>query len=184
MSRIMHARYRFIADVYAEVTERNRSGQYVREWTEKVGEIKGSARGILGGGIRVVGSTETWGEDYEDVEWVKMRVGTLTLGDGLTIRQVHVIPGEMDGGEPGTFSQVYLDSSLVDEYAGSGHLNRSYRVGNIRRQFPRRGETSEALWQDEHGQPQMFSIIGIQPVFEAFDRMTEWDLLLKGVTGD
>lgn len=184
MSRIMHARYRFLADVLKETTERNRSGQYVRSWTEKVGEIKGSARGILGGGIRVVGSTETWGEDYEDVEWVKMRVGSLTIGDALTIQQVHVIPGEMDGGGPGAFSQVYLDNGLVDEYTGTGQVNRSYRVSNIRRQYPRRGETSEALWTDEHGQPQLFSIVGIQPVFEPFDRMTEWDLLLKGVTGD
>lgn len=163
MSSLMRARYRFVADVYTETAERNRAGQYVRSWDKKAGEIKGTARGILGGGIRVVGSTETWGEDYEDIEWVKMRVGTLAITDEHTL-------------VPDTEQQAEAYESL----------NRSYRVSNIRRdpRHIRRGQSSTPLWRDESGDPQLFSIVGVQPVLDPYDRMTEWDLLLKGVTGD
>lgn len=147
MSGILHARYRMIADVYRQESYREPSGQWVRTWPETpFTEITCSARGILGAGIRVVGSTETWGEDYEDVEWVKLRTATTNLFD--------------------------LDFS--DEY-----LIRSHRIGNIRRKA-----NGETLWRDENGNPEMFQIKGISPVFDPFDRIAEVDVLLKGITGD
>lgn len=144
MSGILHARYRMLADLYPQISTRDRSGQVVRDWDydNPIDTIRCSARGILGAGIRVVGSTQTFGVDYDDVEWVKMRVGETNL--------------------------------FSDEY-----LVKSYRVGNIRNY-----RTEYTLWRGPEGNPLVFNIFGISPVFDPFDRVVEYDVLLKGVTGD
>lgn len=51
----------------------NESGEIVRAWIPGQTGIKGIARGISGGGIRVVGSTERWGDVHEDVEIVRLQ---------------------------------------------------------------------------------------------------------------
>lgn len=143
MSRLLQARYRMWADVYPELRERDRSGQVTRTWDydHPIDTISCSARGILGGGIRVVGSTQTWDEDYEDVEWVKLRTASEIL---------------------------FLDEEIL----------KSHQIGNIRRKDGR------LLWKDSKGEPLIFNISGIQPVLDAFDRISEVEVLLKGVTGD
>lgn len=143
MSSILQARYRMFAEVYPEVRERERSGQIIRTWDydNPIDTIKCSARGILGGGIRVVGSTQTWDEDFEDVEWVKLRTASEVL---------------------------FLDEEIL----------KSYQIGNIRH------KDGHLLWKDSQGGPLIFNIQGITPVLDAFDRISEVDILLKGVTGD
>ena len=124
-----------VADVYTESVVQNRAGQPVREYV-KDREIRCLARGILGQGIRVVGSAERYiDEDYEDVEVVKMRTSDKNLHKGL-------------------------------------------RVGNIRN-----GPRGEVLWKNENG-PITFIVEGVTPVFDPFNTVIEYDLLLRGVTGD
>lgn len=53
------------------------TGQTTRTWAKDSTEIDCQARSVLGGGIRVVGSTERFsGDNYEDVDWVKMQTST------------------------------------------------------------------------------------------------------------
>lgn len=122
------------ADVYEEIVTQGRSGQPLRTF-EKVREIRCLARGILGQGIRVVGSSEQFlGTDYEDVEVVKIRTTDKNLHKGL-------------------------------------------RIGDIRSQ---QGET---LWKNQDG-PIIFKVQGVTPVFDPFNTIIEYDVLLRGVTGD
>lgn len=143
MSRLLQARYRMWADVYPEITERDRSGQVTRTWDydNPIDTIKCSARGILGGGIRVVGSTQRWDEDFEDIEWVKLRTDS---------------------------THLFLDEEIL----------KSHQIGNIRHR------DGDVLWKDAQGAALVFNISGITPVLDAFDRISEVDILLKGVTGD
>ena len=122
------------ADLYDEEVTQGRSGQPLRTW-EKKREISCLARGILGQGIRVVGSSEQFiGVDYEDVEVVKMR----TTDD---------------------------------------NLHKGMRVSNIR------NNNGTVLWKDKDG-PITFNVQGITPVFDPFNTIIEYDVLLRGVTGD
>lgn len=154
MSGLLHARYRMYVDFYEQTSDRDRSGQVVRDWDrENPYVVRGSARGILGAGIRVVGSTQQWGEDYEDIEWVKFRCASTFLG--------------WNGDEISDNEQ---------------HIVKSFRAGNIRR--IRKAREPELLWRDKAGGPLEFNIYGVSPVLDPFDRLTEIDILLKGVTGD
>lgn len=67
-----------LADIVEQTNTQNAAGQMSRAWDydNPVATVRCSARGILGGGIRVVGSTERWNTTYEDVEWVKLRTAT------------------------------------------------------------------------------------------------------------
>lgn len=124
-----------VAAVFEETVTQNKAGQPVREYVEDR-EIRCLARGILGQGIRVVGSAERfYDEDYEDVEVVKLRTTDRNMHKGL-------------------------------------------RVGNIRN-----GPQGEVLWKDKDG-PIMFNVEGVTPVFDPFNTVIEYDLLLRGVTGD
>lgn len=155
VSAILHARYRMLADFYPQIAERDRSGQITRTWDyDNPYTVRCSARGILGAGIRVVGSTQQWGEDYEDIEWVKMRVAS-------------------------TFLEI-KNYGTINE--AEEHIKKAYRVGNIRR--VRRARQPELLWRGPDGDSVEFNIYGISPVLDPFDRLTEVDILLKGVTGD
>lgn len=122
------------ADVLDETVSQGRSGQPVRSYT-KIKEISCLARGILGQGIRVVGSSEQFlGVDYEDVEVVKMRTT-------------------------------------------DGSLNKGMRISNIR------NSDGTTLWQNADG-PIVFNVQGITPVFDPFNTIIEYDILLRGVTND
>jgi hypothetical protein len=72
-----------LADFANQISERNEAGQVTRDWNWQMkATVKNITEGILGGGIRVVGSTETWGEDYEEVEWAKMYIGSQEISLG------------------------------------------------------------------------------------------------------
>lgn len=60
-------------DVLAQDNFQSESGEIQRTWLPKDVGVKCLARGISGGGIRVVGSTERWGDRYDDVEYVKIQ---------------------------------------------------------------------------------------------------------------
>lgn len=123
------------ADLLTKTVTQGRSGQPVYDYA-KDREISCLARGILGQGIRVVGSAETFiAEDYEDVEVVKMR----TTEKGVT---------------------------------------KAMRITNIRDP-----KTDTTLWENEDG-PIVFNVEGITPVFDPFNTIIEYDILLRGVTGD
>jgi hypothetical protein len=80
MANVVTARYNMVFHLYLGKAEQNEdTGQVIRWWEiakDKKGnprEISCIARGVTGGGIRVVGSTERWGGgEYSDVEWVKL----------------------------------------------------------------------------------------------------------------
>lgn len=81
MGCLISARYTMLADFYQQSTETANSGQVRRFWDrENSFQMKNITQGILGGGIRVVGSTESWGRRYEDIEWAKMYTATQILG--------------------------------------------------------------------------------------------------------
>lgn len=76
MSNSINARYNMTAELWTQTTSQNRAGEIERAWTFKR-EFPCIARGVTGGGIRVVGSTERWVEgDYSDIEWVKLQTST------------------------------------------------------------------------------------------------------------
>jgi hypothetical protein len=152
---LVDAEYTMLMDVMYEVTIRNRStGQTTREWYKRgddeipeqakshpdwslPGSIRCFVRGILGGGIRVVGSTTLiTREDFEEVDWAKARV---------------------------------LDKTIT----------KRHRVTNIRDE-----KTGEVLWINDKGEPLTFIVMGRQPVLEPFSRPEDYELLLKGETGD
>lgn len=138
-----------LADFLYQTTTRDPdSGQIKREWTEPEDGItvRNLTKGILGGGIRVVGSTETWGDDYEDVEWAKMNIR----------------------------SQVVDDGEDEDVF-----ITRRFRVTNIRDM-----RTGQQLWVGDDGLPIIFNIMGLTPIIDPFGRPMEYELLLKGETGD
>lgn len=66
------SRMNMLADVWSQTTEQDSvSGSIRRVWTYNR-TISCIARGILDGGIRVAGTTETWGDTYEAVDWIKL----------------------------------------------------------------------------------------------------------------
>lgn len=81
------ARYTMKADVHRQTVVRNATtGQQERSWAYSH-TIDCQARGVVSGGIRVVGSTERFSPrgDYEDVDWVKMQTGEhLSKRDRIT----------------------------------------------------------------------------------------------------
>lgn len=136
-----------LADIIPQTRTRTESGQVIREWNiENAYTVKNLTVGILGGGIRVVGSTEEWGEDYEDIEWAKM----------------------------------YISDQRIDADAqGEVFITRRFRVSNIRDQ-----STGRQLWVGDDQLPIEFNIMGITPIMDPFGRPVEYELLLKGETGD
>jgi hypothetical protein len=148
MGCLVGARYSMLADIYPQTTVRNRSGQVIRKWDyENPYTVKNLTVGILGGGIRVVGSTEIWGEDYEEVEWAKMYISDQVI--------------DVDG-----VSDIFV--------------TRRFRVGNIRQAR----SPYKPLWVGDDGESIVFNIMGITPIMDPFGRPAEYELLLKGETGD
>jgi len=81
-SRVLSARYTMLADFYRQSVTQTESGQIIRNWDrEDPYIVQNLTEGILGGGIRVVGSTETWGQDYNPIEWAKMYISTQEVDD-------------------------------------------------------------------------------------------------------
>lgn len=144
---LVSARYTMIADLAPQTQIRNEAGQVTRTWDfENAYTVKNITVGILGGGIRVVGSTEIWGEDYEDVEWAKM----------------------------------YINSQVIDDDEdGEVFITRRFRVYNIRDR-----KSGRTLWIGDDGLPIEFNIMGITPIMNPFGTPVEYELLLKGETGD
>lgn len=141
------SRYSMLADVYQQVNVRKESGQVIRDWDyDDPLVVRNLTVGILGGGIRVVGSTETWGEDYEPVEWAKMYIS---------------------------------DQRLDDDEEGEVFLSRRFRVSNIRDE-----RSGKKLWVGDDNENIMFNIMGIQPIMDPFGHPVEYEILLKGETGD
>jgi hypothetical protein len=81
-TRVLSARYTMLADFYRQSIRQTESGQVIRRWDrEDPYIIQNLTEGILGGGIRVVGSTETWGSDYNPIEWAKMYISDQVVDD-------------------------------------------------------------------------------------------------------
>lgn len=76
MSCILGARYTMTAEVGTQTSVQTDSGQIKRVWSYD-DSIDCTARTIKSAGIRAVGSTETWTEEYEDVEWVRVSTDVL-----------------------------------------------------------------------------------------------------------
>jgi hypothetical protein len=80
---LVDAEYTMLCDVLVEKSVRNRqTGQIVRSWEPRPDNptVRCFVRGILGGGIRVVGSTTLiTREDFEEVDWAKARVLDKTI---------------------------------------------------------------------------------------------------------
>lgn len=72
-------------DVMTQTVTQDESGELLREWTITEVGVPCVAAGISGGGIRVVGSIERWGNRYEDVEYVKIQCNyNLSKRDRIT----------------------------------------------------------------------------------------------------
>lgn len=85
MSCLAHARYTMTMDVLSQTKTQNESGEIVRNWSTKESDVPCIARGIAGGGIRVVGSIERWSSVYDDVEYVKIQCNyNLSKRDRIT----------------------------------------------------------------------------------------------------
>ena len=129
------------ADVLDVSTAQDDFGTIERTWSVDR-TINCDARGIIGGGIRVVGSTEEFKRDYEDTEWVKMKVA----------------PSEVESGTM---------------------ITKRFRISNIRR-----SDDGVVVWKDDAGNPVVFDVMGVTPYIDPFGNVTEYELLLKGVTDD
>jgi hypothetical protein len=80
----VHGRFNMTVHIYGPSAVRDEdTGQMLRTWDYVEGndinydageEVVCIARGIMGGGIRVVGSTERWEEDYLPIDWAKIQV--------------------------------------------------------------------------------------------------------------
>jgi hypothetical protein len=104
--------------------------------TVTIGEIACEARGIVDGGIRVAGSTERFGDTYENIYFVKLWV---PLGITVTKRD---------------------------------------RLTNIR------DKNGHFAWLDEESianpaKATVFNVNGVTPLFNAFNEITEWFVLLE-----
>jgi hypothetical protein len=138
---VVSARYNMTAEFYPQTATQSESGQITRSWDyDNPLVIRNYTKGITGGGIRVVGSTETWGQDYEAVEWAKMFIATQSIDNNF--------------------------------------LNRRWRVSKIKSIV-----NGNSLWLDDNGSDIEFNINGITPIDGGFG-IIEYELLLKGVTGD
>lgn len=137
------ARYTMLADFVNQTQTTNDAGQTKRDWDfDNPIVVRNLTKAITGGGIRVVGSTEQWGDDYEGIEWAKMNVASQVLPTGDTV-------------------------------------TKRWRVTNIRDRV-----SGRVLWLLDDGLPVEFNVMGINPVMDPFGRPVEYELLLKGVTGD
>jgi len=149
MGCLISGRYTMLADFASQTKVRNEAGQIIRTWDfENPYTVRNLTVGILGGGIRVVGSTESWGEDYEEIEWAKM----------------------------------YISSQVIAKEDGNEvFVNRRFRVKNIRDE-----KSGAVLWvgDDEDRDPIEFMVMGITPIIDPFGSPVEYEILLKGVTGD
>ena len=125
-----------------EVVTIDESGQRAREWNFAGAQSKsGRAEPILGGGIRVVGSTRDFsGGDLEDTEYTKFFVTDLKLP--------------------------------------SGGITKEHRITGIK------GNNGQPMFVDGEGKETVFNILGINPVPDPFGNVVEYELLLRGVTGD
>lgn len=88
---LLSARFNMVMDVLSQENFQTESGEINRRWLPKAADVACIARGISGGGIRVVGSTERWGDRHEDVEYVKIQTNyNLSKRDRVTnIRTCH-----------------------------------------------------------------------------------------------
>jgi hypothetical protein len=78
------ARYNMEAEFYQQTNVQQESGQIIRTWDyANPIMVRNNTKPIIGGGIRVVGSTERWEEEYEGVEWVKMMIASQDVVDYL-----------------------------------------------------------------------------------------------------
>ena len=116
-----------VMDVFSQDNIQNESGEIQRSWVLKESDVPCIARGISGGGIRVVGSTERWGDRYEDVEYVKIqsgynlskrdRVGNIRGSGGLLAWENDSVPITFDvvGSTPvmGPFGELMEYDALV-----------------------------------------------------------------------
>lgn len=114
------ARYTMTMDVYYEVTEQTESGQILRDWALEKAGVPCIARSVQGLGIRVVGSTERWGNDYDNVEIVKIQTKYL-LSKRSRIRNIRDAAGNLTWQEGGTdiICEVLGSIPIID---GFGNL--------------------------------------------------------------
>lgn len=105
---LLSARFNMLMDVQTQEKYQTESGEIHRSWATKDTDVACIARGISGGGIRVVGSTERWGDRHEDVEYVKVQTKyNLSKRDRVTnIRSGNNRLAWEDNGEPIVFDVV------------------------------------------------------------------------------
>jgi len=69
-----------INPAYYQVKQDPISGEIIREWNDTDPDVPSQVaidipcmvEGIIDGGIRVAGTTERWGEHYDNIDWVRM----------------------------------------------------------------------------------------------------------------
>lgn len=131
------------------------TGEFVRVWVPRpdpdpntdqnenvtIGDIDCMARGIVDGGIRVAGTTERFGDTYENIDFVKMWVP-----------------------------------------AGGYVPTKRDRITNIRE------KNGHIAWLDEESvtfdpvtnpRATVFNVNGVTPLFNAFNEVVEWFILLE-----
>lgn len=108
-----------------------------------VGDIRCIARGIVDGGIRVAGTTERFGDTYENIDYAKLWVPAdvrITKNDRITnIKDKHGVIQWRD--------EEFEDPSSTDP-------NMKLKAT-------------------------LFNVNGVTPLFNAFNEVTEWFVLLE-----
>ncbi len=120
MSCLIQSTHNMLMDVYdqTKIIDPD-SGEVAREWESiKDPNVPCVARGIQGGGIRVVGSTERWSDIYEDVEIVRIQTG-YPLKKSQRVRNIRAADGTIawteDDGTPTKF-EVVGSSAIFDPF--------------------------------------------------------------------
>lgn len=85
MSRMLSARYSMIADFYRPQNTRTEAGQISRGWDKEYPfTVKNLTEAVLVSGVTGVGMNEKWSVDYEPVEYAKMYVQSLKVGNDIS----------------------------------------------------------------------------------------------------
>lgn len=106
----------------------------------KIGTVPCVARGIVDGGIRVAGTTERFGDTYENIDFVKLWVpSSVRISKRDRITNIRDSKGNIR----------WLDEEFVD---------------------PSTSEVPAAT---------VFNVNGVTPLFDAFNNISEWFVLLE-----
>jgi hypothetical protein len=124
MRCLTSARYNLVVDIWTNVIRQDPDSGEIRQTYEELKTgVKCQFHGVLEGGIRVAGTTERFGNIYENVDWAKMEFGpNEPINKRSQIRNVRDLRGniiwreEEYEGSPPTVFDVQGVTPIIDGF--------------------------------------------------------------------